>query len=130
MRFLHLCARWFLHDLRQHNIHKLRNNLAMLDLIKIHQSHDVTEMYQLLLGAVTKPIDNCTPKKKAILGSLNPEYFTPLIKSLLVKRNRLMRRGFLSKANELASKLQVLIRNACSHCMTKLANADSDLLMV
>jgi len=58
-----------------------------------------------------------------VLGLKDPEYITPLIKSLLKQRNRLRRRGQLDKADVVTQKINTLISNDRAHRLIKLNTA-------
>ena len=117
------------YDKRQQNIDKLRYYIGNYDWNDIlNNSTNITEIYTRFLNALSNLIDQSIPKKVVRLGPRDPEYFTPLIKHLLISRNRLMRRGNLIKANEISVRLGQLIREARSTHMNKLAGADTKRL--
>jgi hypothetical protein len=118
----------FVYDKRQHNIDYLRHTMATFDWTALNNSSNITEMYSQFVTAVSELIDQCIPKKAVHLGPRDPEYFTPLIKQLLIRRNRFMHRGKLARANELSLKLNMLIKEARSQHMSSLANADTKQL--
>jgi len=118
----------FVYDKRQHNIDYLRHTMATSDWSVVNNSSNVTEMYSQFLNIVSNLVDQCIPKKTVHLVPRDPEYFTPLIKQLLIKRNRFMHRGNLGRANEISLKLNLLIKEARSQHMSNLANADTKRL--
>ena len=60
---------------------------------------------------------------KVSLGSSEPYYITPFIKSLLKQRNRLRRRGRLEEADELATKINEKITELQQNRFCKLTTA-------
>ena len=80
-------------------------------------------MYTQFLAIVSDIVSKSIPSKTVVLGPKDPEYITPLTKSLLKQRNRLRRRGQLDKADALAEKINALITNRRAHCMSKLSTA-------
>ena len=117
----------YVYDQRQHNIDFLRHELGTFDWNNLFEncSDCLTNMYGEFIKTVNKITDHCIPQKAVKLGPRDPAYFTPLIKHLLVQRNRYMRRGNIGKADELSSKLNLLVAEARSRHMAKLSNADT-----
>ena len=66
-------------------------------------------MYEAFLLKCRTLIDCCIPVKMISLGPRDPEFVTPLIKSLLKTRNKLRRGGRVEQANTLAIKINRLI---------------------
>jgi len=68
-------------------------------------------------------IDQHIPKKSVTVGSRDPPYVTPLVKSMLVKRNRLRKKGQLEEANRLAEKINLCIQDARAKQYSKMSQA-------
>jgi len=94
-----------LYDMRAPNIDRLRHNLALYPWGSLLQCTDIETLYQHFVNSVLTILAESVPCKNVVLGSKDPEYITPLIKSLLRKRNRLSRRGRVDRANHLAQRL-------------------------
>ena len=62
-------------------------------------------MYSLFLVTVHYFIDTCIPTKTVTLGPRDPDFVTPLVKSLLCKRRKLRRQGKDVEADALAAKI-------------------------
>jgi len=77
-------------------------NLADCDI-------DIDAAYARFLTAIRSFIDCCIPTKIVTIGPRDPEFVTPFIKHLLVKRRRLRRCGRINKANAIATKINELI---------------------
>jgi Reverse transcriptase (RNA-dependent DNA polymerase) len=98
------------HDLRSHNIDKLRFNIGSFNWCElINQHRDVQSLYNEFMLCLFAIIDTSIPMKTVSIGPKDPEFITPLVKSLLMKRNKLRRRGELEKANDLATKINTMI---------------------
>ena len=78
-------------------------------------------------------VDCCIPTKTVNLSSRAPRFITPLIKSLLSRRNRLMHRGRIDEAGLISVKVGKLIAegrarslsNVNTHCTRDLWRAAS-----
>ena len=102
----------YVYDKRQQNIDKLRHAIAIYDWTLMNNCSSVSDMYSQFLNVVSDLIDKCIPRKTVHRGPRDPEYFTPLIKQLLIKRNRFMHRGNLARANEISLKLNSLMKGS------------------
>ena len=70
----------------------------------------------------------CIPPRTVSLRQSEPYYITPLIKSLLCKRNRLRRKGKLEEAGELAAKInRMMTEIQQSHLRTFTTASPSEL---
>lgn len=97
------------YDTRAHNIDFLRFTVGTYDWSFLYDVRDINDMYRLFVATVRALINKCIPCKTVKIGSSEPFYITPLVKSLLVKRNRLRRRGKLADADLLASRINAII---------------------
>ena len=65
---------------------------------------DIDEAYSLFLANVQQLIQQTIPCYKVTLTKTTPPHITPLVKSLLRRRNKLTRKGRIEAANELSTK--------------------------
>jgi len=63
------------------------------------------------------------PVKYVTVGPRDPLHVTPLIKSMLVKRNRLRKKGRIEDANRLAEKINISIQDIRCRQYNKLPQA-------
>ena len=110
-------------DLRAHNIDYLRYMVATHDWSKCLTCLDIQHVYDVFLSNVHNLIDECVPVKYVTVGPRDPPHVTPLIKSMLVKRNRLRKKGRIEDANKLAEKINISIQDIRSRQYSKLAQA-------
>ena len=68
-------------------------------------------------------VKRCIPIKTVRLGRRDPHYITPLIKSMLNKRNKLIRRGHTEAAETLASDINPRIAEVLCHRLDRLADS-------
>jgi Reverse transcriptase (RNA-dependent DNA polymerase) len=111
------------YDVRAPSISRLRAGIMNADWSAVYQTEDVTEMYSLFLQQCKAVIGNCVPFKMVRLGPRDPDFVTPLIKSLLKTRNNYRRRGRIEQANVLAVKINRLIAEERSHSLARLDSA-------
>ena len=97
------------YDLRAQHIDFLRYTLGTTDWSVIYDMITVDSMYSAFLEIVKSAINLCIPSKIVSIRESEPYYITPLVKSLLCKRNRLRRKGRHVEANLLAAKLMQLL---------------------
>jgi len=112
-----------LYDMRAPNIDRLRYNLAAYPWSSLLQCNNIESLYAHFVSSVLSILAASVPCKNVVLGARDPEYITPLVKSLLRQRNRLRRRGHLDRANHLAQKINALISQTRSACLSRLSNA-------
>ena len=82
-----------LYDLRSHNIDRLRYTIANYDWSTIIGCSDIRLKYAMFIDAVKFILHKTVPCKIVKLKPKDPYFVTPLIKSLLVRRCRLRKRG-------------------------------------
>ena len=111
------------YDVRQPVIDNLRVAICNTDWSDVLHAIDITDMYDLFLVRCRNIIDCNVPVKRVSLGPRDPEFITPLIKSLLKRRNNLRRHGKIEQANELAVKINRLIAKERSQRLARLDNA-------
>jgi len=83
------------------------SNSSLFPPASLHAGIDAA--YARLLTAIRSLIDCCIPTRIVTIGPRDPEFVTPFIKHLLVKRRRLRRCGRINKANAIATKINELI---------------------
>ena len=110
-------------DLRAHNIDYLRYMVGTHDWSECLACTDIQRVYDIFLTEVHKLIDECVPVKYVTVGPRDPSYVTPLVKSMLVRRNRLRKKGRIEEANRLAEKINISIQDNRSKHYSKLAQA-------
>ena len=76
-------------------------------VLKAENNIDVK--YNLFHEIITKLIEMCIPTRTITMRKTEPWFITPLIKSLLRKRNKLNRRGQVQLAADLSTKIGRLI---------------------
>ena len=121
--YVHLMYR--LYDKRAHNIDRLRHAFGVYNWISVMNHDCIQDIYSNFLDVVKLQVTNCVPSKVVAIGHKDPSFITPMVKSLLVKRNRLRRRGRIEDANALALKINEIIAHNRSNRFDKLANADT-----
>jgi len=60
-------------------------------------------------------------------GCKDPDYVTPLIRSLLNRRYRMRKQGNVTAADDLAARINVIIAEQLRSCLQKVANAKTSL---
>lgn len=111
------------YDLRTHNVDRLRNVLGHVDWSDILSCSDVHILYPMFLEKVKRIVNNSVPIKTVSMGPRDPDYVTPLVKSLLRKRYRLRRCGKISEADVIAEKINSLISEFRSRRLKNLESA-------
>jgi hypothetical protein len=112
-------------DLRQHNIDRLRNAIGLKDWNSLISSNDIDYIYSNFVTFLHKCIETCIPTKLVKIGPRDPPFVTPIVKSLLRKRNKLRRRGYISEADILADKINNIISSSHSSNLTKLSQSSA-----
>jgi hypothetical protein len=110
-------------DLRSHNIDSLRYALGVHDWSLEFSCSDTQSIYDNFVGVVLSLIKQCIPEKNVRLGRRDPDYITPLIKSLLNKRNKLIRQGKKEASEDLARKINLMIADVVHHRLDRLADS-------
>ena len=86
-------------------------------------STDIHCVYDMFLNDVYRLIGQCIPKKSVTIKPRDPPYVTPLVTSMLVKRNRLRKKGRLEEANKLAEKINVCIQDVRTKQYSRMSQA-------
>jgi len=113
------------YDTRQHHLDKLL--YAMMDvhwMDIIYYSDDIDDVYTRFVETCQALISTHIPERKVTLGPKDPHFVSPLVKSLLRKRNRLMRKGKISAAESLRQKIDKLIRENRQKLMERANDGD------
>ena len=103
--------------IREHNVICLSNALERYNWNGILLDNDVSSAYTNLTNVLHWFISQFVPVKQVTITDNCPSFVTPLIKSLLRKRNKLMRKNKLEKAVALGEKIgkMISIRDAVSN---------------
>lgn len=112
-----------LYDLRAHNIDRLRYNLGNFHWGELFKCNDIEQLYADFVKSVLSVIAVSVPVKTVVLRPKDPEFITPLVKSLLRQRNRLRRNGQIERADQLALKINSLINSHREASLDKLSTA-------
>ena len=110
-------------DLRAHNIDALRYSIAMQDWNSVLQCDDIDVAYDVFLSTINQLVQRCIPVKYVTMGPKDPDFITPLVKSLLRRRNKLRNKGRISEADDLAVKINKLITDKQMRKLNKLTLA-------
>ena len=94
---------------RQHNVDRLVCRLQNFDWSVVMQCTDIDFAYDKFVETVHCIIDETIPCRKITVTESTPPHITPLVKSLLRKRNALMRKGKIDRGNEISVKIGKLI---------------------
>lgn len=111
------------YDLRPHCIARLRSAFANYNWNFLLCITDIQVLYSAFLSTIQSLISSNIPVKTVKLGPKDPDYVTPLIKSLLVKRYKLRKQGKNVEADTLAEKINKLIADFRSTRLAKLQDA-------
>lgn len=111
------------YDLREHNIDCLRHTFGLTDFTPLLQSNDINYIYSNFVTLVHECIDTAIPFKRVKIGTRDPPFVTPLVRSLLKTRNKLRRKGNFKEADKLADKINGVISSAHSRNLAKLSQA-------
>ena len=119
-----------LYDLRAHNIDHLRFMLGTYNWTDLTAEAGIDDIYKRFLSVVRLFVTMCVPRKSVAMSPRDPSYVTPLIKSLLIKRNKLRRKGNSAAADKIAERVNSLITDFRSRQYMRLANANAKELWV
>jgi len=87
------------YDIRQRYLDKLACAFHEYDWPCITGAADIDNTYNKFLADVHRLIQETIPCHKVTLTQSTPPHITPLLKSLLRRRNKLRRRGRIEAAN-------------------------------
>jgi hypothetical protein len=106
----------------------MRTNYALYDWSPLLQCFSIQLLYTRFLAVSKYLISTSIPSKTVTQWTRDPEYITPLVKSLLRKRYKLRRRGRVAEADALAQKINELIANVRSKRLSHLNNVSTKVL--
>jgi len=99
-------------DIRQHHMIRLATAIREQDWSCITAEVDINIVYSTFVDRIKSLIATYIPMKRITVTNNTPSYITPLVRSLLRRRNKLMRRGKVSDATELSGKIgQIIIKH-------------------
>ena len=75
----------------------------------VNEDSDIDTVYSTFIQACHDAIQNCIPIRSVTMGKKDPHFFSPLVKTLVRKRNRLLRKAKLEQADVLRVKIGELI---------------------
>ena len=112
------------YDIRQCHLDKLACAVNYYDWSSVTGAADIDDAYNLFLANVQQLIHETIPCHKVTLTKSTPPHITPLVKSLLRRRNKLRRKGRIEAANELSTKIGNLIAEFRATHLQRLNNSD------
>jgi hypothetical protein len=107
-------------DIREHNIICLSSALESYNCNGISLDSDISSDYTNLTNVLHWFISQFIPVKQVTITDNCPPFVTPLIKSLLRKRNKLLRKNKLDKAVALNEKIGQLILERRSELLSQI----------
>ena len=116
------------YDVRDQHVTQLITALHFYNWSHVLIEDNIDVAYQAFLDVAKWHINQYIPVRKVTVTSRTPSYITPLIKSLLRKRNKLVRRGKIEEANKLSSKIGKLITEFRSRCLAAVDASSSTQL--
>ena len=102
-------------DHRHQNIAKFNLAMDTLDLSYITHIADVNAAVDEFIGGIYALYDAHCPMKSVKLSENDPPYITPLVKTLLLKRNRLLRNGRHAQAREIQERINSAVQGILQH---------------
>ena len=111
-------------DRREHNINFLRYCLGLYDWKPLLYCSDIQIVYDNFLAVIEYFLSVCIPVHVVRIGFKDPDYVTPLIRTLLNKRNRMRKQGNVAAADDLAARINVMIADNLRHRLNKVASAN------
>lgn len=97
------------YDLRKQHIDALAEAINQYDWCEVIDTTDIDLAYESFLTITKTLIGFHIPQHTVTISDNTPKYITPLIKSLLRKRNKLTRKGKIMDADCLSQKIGKLI---------------------
>ena len=87
-------------DRKTHRMLTLKNALQQQDWSKVLDSDDVNEAANILHTTINYLLDSCLPIRTVKMSTRDPIWMTPLVKSLLQRKHKLVARGKNDQADE------------------------------
>src|SRR6218665_2643108 len=94
--------------------------LSDYDFNHILSNEDTQAAWDQFYADALSHLDKIYPMRQATMTSADPPFLTPEIKSLLRKKNRLMRKGHIEQASALAARIGIKITKANNKHLTGL----------
>lgn len=115
-------------DVRAPNLIELQTSLARYNWNILMCDTNVDSVYSDFVKIVNFYISQHIPSRRVNLGKNAPKYITPLVKTLLRRRNRLLRAGKCEIAGELSGKIGKLISDNRANSLAGLTCRDTKSL--
>jgi len=96
-------------DIRKHNLDTLAQTVYSQDWSEFTTETNVDTAYSLFIQRLSNLVQSNIPFRHITVTDNTPSYITPLVRSLLCKRNKLMHRGKSQAAGELSTKIGHLV---------------------
>ncbi|MFZ2538516.1 MAG: reverse transcriptase family protein [Oscillospiraceae bacterium] len=118
----------FFPDVREQFVNALRVGLQDYNWAAVYNIDDIDMKYNVFMQIIDGMIKLYIPFKKVTKRQSDPWFVTPLIKSLLRRRNCLYHRGQINNAEILGTKINKLIAEVRSNSFAKVEPGDSGKL--
>ena len=112
------------YDIRQCYVDRLARALHECDWSCVTGAAEIDNAYDIFLVNVHRLIQQTIPCRKVTLTKSTPPHITPLVKSLLRRRNKHRRNGRIEAADELSTKIGNLITEFRATHLQRLNNRD------
>ena len=99
------------YDTQKCYLDKLARAFYECDWSSVTGAAEIDDAYNTFLAIVHRLIQQTIPCRKVTLTKYTLPHITPLVKSLLRRRNKLRRKGRIEAANELSTKIGKLIED-------------------
>ncbi|CAB3986806.1 Hypothetical predicted protein [Paramuricea clavata] len=96
-------------DKRTHRMLALKNALQQQKWSKVLDSDDVNEAANILHTTINSLLDSCLPTRTVKMSTRDPIWLTPLVKSLLQRKYKLVARGKNDQAEEVSKRIAEII---------------------
>ena len=112
------------YDTRQCYVDKLGRAFHECDWSSVTGAAEIDDAYNTFLAIVHRLIQQTIPCRKVTLTKYTQPHITPLVKSLLRRRNKLRRKGRIEAANKLSTKIGKLIADFRATQLQRLNSTD------
>ena len=113
------------YDIRQCFVDNLARAVHDYDWSCVIDCANITEAYSAFLEALHNLIERNIPRHKVTLTNFTPSHITPLVKSLLRRRNKLRRKGKDETADQLSTKIGNLIAEFRATHLERISYSDT-----
>lgn len=117
-----------LYDTRAQHIERLRSMISSEDWSSVLSCADVYACFDVFVNRINSLICTAIPSRNIVLRASDPDFVTPLVRSLPNRRCKLRLQGRISEANIVAGKVNRLISEFRQHRFENLANSSSSQL--